>query len=101
MAKRPRSNHSPDFQAKVALAAIKGELTVAELSQKFDVQPNQITQWKAQLLEHSSDVFDANPKSRQPGVDDKRLHAKLGELILENNFLESALSRAGLLNERQ
>lgn len=54
-----------------------------------------------QLLEHSADVFDANPKSREPEVDVKRLHAKIGELILENDFLESALSKAGLLSERQ
>lgn len=101
MARRPRRNHSPDFKAKVALAAIKGELTVAELAQKFDVHPNQITQWKTLLLEHSADVFDANPKSREPEVDVKRLHAKIGELILENDFLEGALSKAGVLSERQ
>ena len=51
MTRRPRRNHSPAFKAKVALAAIKGEKTLAELAQQFDVHPNQITDWKAQLLE--------------------------------------------------
>lgn len=58
MARRPRRNHSPQFKAKVALEAIKGEQTVAELSQRFDVHPNQITQWKTQLLERSAGAFD-------------------------------------------
>ena len=56
MSKRPRRNHAPAFKAKVALAAIKGEKTLAELAQQFDVHPNQITQWKAQLLEGCRDI---------------------------------------------
>ena len=51
MSKRPRRNHTPAFKAKVALAAVKGEKTLAELAQQFDVHPNQITSWKGQLLE--------------------------------------------------
>ena len=51
MSKRPRRNHAPAFKAKVALAAIKGEKTLAELAHQFDVHPNQITHWKTQLLE--------------------------------------------------
>ncbi len=57
MSRRPRRNHSPVFKSKVALAAIKGEQTITELAQKFDVHPNQITQWKGQLLEQASTVF--------------------------------------------
>ena len=57
MAKRPRRNHSPAFKAKVALAAVKGEKTLAELAQQFDVHPNQVTQWKAQLLDGAVEVF--------------------------------------------
>lgn len=100
MARRPRRNHSPQFKAKVALEAVKGEQTVAELSQRFDVHPNQITQWKNQLLERSADVFDGG-QSTEPPVDVKTLHAKIGELTLENDFLEGALTKAGLLSERK
>ena len=101
MSKRPRRNHSPDFKAKVALAAVKGDQTIAELSQWFDVHPNQITQWKNQLLERSADVFETGSKAREPAVDVKTLHAKIGELTLENDFLEGALSKAGRLSEKR
>ena len=62
MTRRPRRNHSPAFKAKVALAAVKGEKTLAELAQQFDVHPNQITKWKAQLLEGAAGVFGSEPK---------------------------------------
>jgi transposase len=86
MTKRPRRNHSPAFKAKVALAAIKGERTLAELAQQFDVHPNQITQWRSQLLEGASGIFSAAAASEPaPAVDVKTLHAKIGELTLEND----------------
>ena len=92
MTRRPRRNHSPAFKAKVALAAIKGERTLAELAQQFDVHPNQITQWRSQLLEGASGVFGADAKAEPaPAVDVKTLHAKIGELTLENDFLAGAL----------
>jgi transposase len=98
MTRRPRRNHSPAFKAKVALAAIKGERTLAELAQQFDVHPNQITQWRSQLLEGASGVFGADTKAEPvPAVDVKTLHAKIGELTLENDFLAGALGKAGLL----
>ena len=100
MTRRPRRNHTAAFKAKVALAAVKGEKTLAELAQLFDVHPNQITQWKAQLLEGASAVFGAETKSG-PSVDLKALHAKIGELTLENDFLEGALSKAGLLSGKR
>ena len=59
MSRRTRRNHSPAFKAKVALAAIKGEKTLAELAQLHDVHPNQITAWKAQLVEGAAGVFGA------------------------------------------
>ena len=99
MTRRPRRNHTPAFKAKVALAAIRGEQTLVELSQQFDVHANQIKQWKEQLLEGATGVFggDAKTEAAIPAVDIKTLHAKIGELALENDFLSGALGKAGLL----
>jgi transposase len=96
MTKRPRRNHAPIFKAKVALAALRGEKTLSELADQFDVHANQITQWKAQLLEGASGVFGGDPAAAAPAVDLKTLHAKIGELTLENDFLSGALGMAGL-----
>jgi len=101
MSRRPRRNHSPAFKSKVALAAIKGEQTITELSQKFDVHPNQITQWKNQLLDQASTVFEGGGSGKEPAIDVKTLHAKIGELTLENDFLEGALTKAGLLSAKK
>ena len=94
MSRRPRRNHSPAFKAKVALAAVKGEKMLAELAQQYDVHANQITDWRKQLLEGAANVFGAAEKS-EPTVDIKALHAKIGELTLANDFLGSALGKAG------
>ena len=102
MTKRSRRTHSPAFKAKVALAAIKGEKTLAELAQQFDVHPNQITTWKSQLLEGAAGVFgQEKTETKEAAVDLKALHAKIGELTLANDFLESALSKAGLLGAKR
>jgi transposase len=103
MTKRPRRKHTPAFKAKVALAAIRGQNTLAELAQHFDVHPNQITQWKAQLQEGAIEVFGAaaGTGANTPSVDVKSLHAKIGELTLENDFLEVALGKAGLLSAKR
>ncbi|WP_416186712.1 transposase [Fulvimarina sp. 2208YS6-2-32] len=99
MTKRPRRNHSPAFKAKVALAAVRGEKTLAELSQQYDVHQNQIGQWRAQLLEKAADVFSStSSSSAPPTVDVKTLHAKIGELTLTNDFLEHALVKGGRLS---
>ena len=100
MNRRPRRNHTPAFKAKVALAAIKGDRTLAQLAEQFDVHPNQITSWKAQLEEGAADVFGSGGVV-QPAVDVKSLHAKIGELTLENDFLEGALGKAGLLSAKR
>jgi transposase-like protein len=92
MARRPRRNHSPAYKAKVALEALKGEQTLAELAQRFDVHPNQITDWKKQLLESASAVFAGKKKSDR-GVEQEALHAKIGQLTMENDFLSKALGR--------
>jgi len=96
MTRRPRRNHTPAFKAKVALAAVKGEKTLAELAQQFDVHANQITTWKAQLLDGAAGVFGSEPRAAPTAVDVKTLHAKIGELTLANDFLEGALGKAGL-----
>ena len=99
MTKRTRRNHSPAFKAKVALAAVKGEKTLAELAQQFDVHPNQITTWRGQLMEGAAGVFglDGHAEPAKPAIDVKTLHAKIGELTLVNDFLSGALGKAGLL----
>ena len=98
MSSRPRRNHSPAFKAKVALAAIKGEKTLIELAQEFDFHPNQIKQWRDQFLEGVTGIFgDAGKAETAPVIDAKSLHAKIGELTLENDILSGALCKAGLL----
>ena len=87
MSRRPRRNHSAVFKAKVAIAALEGDRTIAQLAEQFDVHPIQITTWKAQLEGGAADVFGAGGGSAPavPAVDVKSLHAKIGELTLENN----------------
>ena len=102
MSRRPRRNHSPAFKAKVAITAIKGERTIAQIAEQFDVHPNQVTTWKAQLEGGAAEVFGAGTGAAQaPAVDVKTLHAKIGELTLENDFLEGALTKAGLLSAKR
>ena len=94
MTKRKRRNHSPAFKAKVALAAIRGEKTVAELAQQHDVHPNQIADWKKRLLASAEHLFENG--AHCAGDDERKvteLHAKIGELTMERDFLSKALGR--------
>jgi transposase-like protein len=101
MTRRTRRNHSPEFKAKVALAAVRGDKTLAELGEQFGVHATQIALWKSQLLEQASSVFGQPHRADEPPVDLKALHAKIGQLTLENDFFESALTKAGLLSAKR
>ena len=91
--RRKRRNHSPAFKAKVALAAVQGDRTLAELAQQFDVHANQITQWKRQLVEGATETFDKGSSASDNQAQIDSLHAKIGELSMENDFLERGLAR--------
>ena len=92
--RRKRRTHSPEFKAKVALAAVQGDLTMAELVKKFDVHANQITDWKKQLLSSAADVFGKGMHKAEESADTvDQLHAKIGQLTMENDFLERGLER--------
>lgn len=101
MARRSRRTHSAAFKAKVALAAVAVAVdkTLGELAQQFEVHPTQIAEWKRQLSERASEVFGGG--SSEPTVDLKALHAKIGQLTLENDFLEGALTKVGLLSAKR
>ncbi|WP_161914419.1 IS3 family transposase [Methylosinus sp. C49] len=101
MTKKSRRTHSPAFKAKVALAAIKGEKTLSELAQQFDVHPNQITTWKGQLLEGAAGVFGhEKPEAKEAAVDLKALHAKIGELTLTNGFFVRRAHQSGIAERK-
>ena len=85
MAKRTRRTHSAVFKAQVALAALGGEKTLAALAQRFDVHPNQITEWKRPLGERAADLFGGGTAPVEPPVDLKALHAKIGQRTLEHD----------------
>ncbi len=96
MAKRPRRNHSPAFKAKVALAAIREEKTIAELAQQYNVHANQISDWKKRLLSGAENLFEKGAPSGGEADADRKvdgLHSKIGELTMERDFLVRALGR--------
>jgi transposase-like protein len=98
--RRPRRNHSAQFKAKVALATLRGDQTLAELALQFDVHPNQITQWKQQAVENLAATFEKGGDAKGE-IEIKDLHAKIGQLTLENDFLERALAKAGWPSARR
>ncbi|HWA43126.1 MAG TPA: IS3 family transposase [Hypericibacter adhaerens] len=101
MTKRSRRTHTPAFKARVALASLKGDKTLSELAQQYDVHPNQISTWRTQLLEGAQGVFGGSaPAGAAPPVDLKELHAKIGQLTLENDFL-GRCAHQGRIAERK
>lgn len=99
--KRPRRNHSPQFKAKVALAALRGEHTLVELAEEFDVHPNQITQWRQQAVESLAAAFERGIPDKVSEAELKELHAKIGQLTLEVDFLARASGTARLPGARR
>jgi transposase len=97
-ARRTRRTHSPAFKARVALTALRDDKTMAELCKEFELHASQVIEWKRQLLQGAADVF-ASGQAAAP-VDLAPLHAKIGQLALENDFLERALTKAGLLSAK-
>ena len=91
---RKRRNHSPEFKAKVALAAAKGDKTVAELAQKYTLHANQISTWKKELLENAAMIFASESQLSKDNTEEvDKLHAKIGQLTMENDFLARVLGR--------
>jgi transposase len=93
-----RRNHSASFKSKVALEAISGELTLAELATKHSVHQTQITKWKRQLLDGVADIFSGTADNKAASHEDeiKELHAKIGQLTVEKDFLERVSVRLGV-----
>lgn len=92
--KRSRRNHTPSFKAKVALSAVREEKTLVELAQEFDVHPNQIQDWKRRLKKSAECLFEnGSGKSRDAEADIKQLHAKIGQLTMERDFLSERSGR--------
>lgn len=100
MSRRPHRNHTAAFKAKVSLAALQGDKILAQLSEQFELHPNQIVQWKKQLEQQASEVF-GKPVQADQVIDIKPLHAKIGQLTLESDFLETALIKAGFLSSKR
>ena len=94
MTRRKRRNHTPSFKAKVALAALRGERTLADLAEQFDLHPNQIQDWKKRLVEGADGVFGENAVEAQHTEKEvEKLHAKIGQLAMENDFLAKFAGR--------
>ena len=94
--KRSRRNHASKFKARIALEALKGDATLAQLASRHGVHATQIATWRKQLVEHAGEVFDnGNPAADDAERRIRDLQAKVGELTMERDFLSGALGRCG------
>jgi transposase-like protein len=92
--RRKRRNHISSFKARIALAALKGDKTLAELAEQFDVHPNQIADWKKQLVGNAENIFGKGGRLAEDSEHKiQELHSKIGQLTMENDFLEQGLTR--------
>lgn len=91
--RKPRGKHSAAFKARIALEAIRGEKTIAEIAAHHEVHPNQVTTWKSQLLENAAAIFGGDVLAEDSKERIRELHAKIGELTVERDFLEGALGK--------
>jgi len=95
--KTSRRKHSPAFKAKIALEALRGDKTIAEIASQYEIHPNQIMQWKKQLSEEAAGIFE-NGRARKPQDEKvliKKLYQEIGQLKVEKDFLEDSLGRMG------
>src|SRR5882724_4198630 len=99
--RRPRRNHSAKFKAQIALEAIRGEKTIAQIATHHEVHPNQVASWKNQVLENLSGVFGGEAAATEDKERIRELHAKIGELTVERDFLEGALGKFPGLSARR
>jgi transposase-like protein len=95
---RKRRNFSASFKAKVAIEAVKERETLTELSKKYELHPNQISNWKKEFLENSSSVFESKKKEDSEIITDvDKLYSKIGRLEMENDFIKKNLKKLGAL----
>ena len=91
--KKSRRKFSPSFKAKVALEAIKDQLTLQEIASKFDIHPTQISTWKREFIENSAKAFESKSKADDTDKEKSALYSKIGQLQVENDFLKKVLDK--------
>ena len=98
--KRKRRTFTPEVKAKIALEAMKGEKTVNEIAQLYEVHPNQVSQWKGELVAHAAGAFDkgkrANADAERSARHEEKLYKKIGELSMDVEFLKKSCRKLGI-----
>ena len=98
MQKQTRRKFTPEFKAKVALEAVKNQLTAAQIAKKFDVSPVIVSRWKTEFLENMSAAFikSSDEENDSEKVDAEKLYAQIGQLKVENDFLKKSCKKLGI-----